>query len=56
MQLERHIAERLHHAAPRGALCVGLSGGLDSVVLLDLSRVTRATPAVPFPQSTSITT
>ena len=34
--LQRHIAERLAHSAPRGALCVGLSGGLDSVVLLDL--------------------
>ena len=36
MDLRRHIAERLAHAAPHGALCVGLSGGLDSVVLLDL--------------------
>jgi tRNA(Ile)-lysidine synthase len=36
VDLERHVAARLAHAAPEGALCVGLSGGLDSVVLLDL--------------------
>ena len=37
MQLGRHIAERLAQVVPAGeSICVGLSGGLDSVVLLDL--------------------
>lgn len=44
MQLDGHIAERLGAlAASGGAICVGLSGGLDSVVLLDLiARWSRA--------------
>lgn len=38
MDLDAHIAERLEARVPRAAaLCVGLSGGLDSVVLLDLA-------------------
>ncbi len=38
MELERHIAERVGSAVPAGAsICVGVSGGLDSVVLLDLT-------------------
>src|SRR5258706_243591 len=37
MDLDRHIGERLGTLVPGDAsLCVGLSGGLDSVVLLDL--------------------
>jgi tRNA(Ile)-lysidine synthase len=37
MDLDAHIAARLEAHVPRGAaLCAGLSGGLDSVVLLDL--------------------
>ncbi|HUJ01863.1 MAG TPA: tRNA lysidine(34) synthetase TilS [Usitatibacter sp.] len=36
MDLDRHIAARLAAAVPAGVpICVGLSGGLDSVVLLD---------------------
>ncbi|HXS54216.1 MAG TPA: tRNA lysidine(34) synthetase TilS [Usitatibacter sp.] len=44
MDLDRHIAARLEAAVPAGAaICVGLSGGLDSVVLLDgLARVAPA--------------
>lgn len=43
MDLERHIAERIEACAPPGAaICVGLSGGLDSMVLLDaLARAGR---------------
>jgi tRNA(Ile)-lysidine synthase len=37
MNLEQHIASRLAAVVPGGTdLCVGLSGGLDSIVLLDL--------------------
>src|SRR5690242_18532205 len=41
MDLDRHLAARLESTVPVGApICVGLSGGLDSVVLLDvLARV-----------------
>ena len=44
MDLDRHVAERLEaYVPPQAAICVGLSGGLDSVVLLDaLARVARA--------------
>jgi tRNA(Ile)-lysidine synthase len=44
MNLERHVASRLEAlVAPRAAICVGLSGGLDSMVLLDaLARVAPA--------------
>jgi tRNA(Ile)-lysidine synthase len=44
MNLDRHIADRLEAAvAPRAAICVGFSGGLDSMVLLDaLARVAPA--------------
>ncbi|HET7547529.1 MAG TPA: tRNA lysidine(34) synthetase TilS [Usitatibacter sp.] len=44
MDLDRHIAERLEAAVPAGAaICVALSGGLDSMVLLDaLDRLARA--------------
>lgn len=43
MDLDRHIAERLEAVvAARAAICVGFSGGLDSMVLLDaLARVAR---------------
>jgi len=44
MDLDRHIAQRLEASLPAGAaICVGLSGGLDSVVLLDL--LARVGPA-----------
>jgi tRNA(Ile)-lysidine synthase len=44
MDLERHIAERLEAlVAPRAAICVGFSGGLDSMVLLD--ALARLAPA-----------
>lgn len=44
MDLERHIGERLAAVVPAGAgVCVGLSGGLDSTVLLDL--LARVGPA-----------
>jgi tRNA(Ile)-lysidine synthase len=37
MDLDRHIAERIEQSVPDGeSICVALSGGLDSVVLLDL--------------------
>jgi tRNA(Ile)-lysidine synthase len=37
MNLEHHIAARLRAVVPDGAdVCVGLSGGVDSIVLLDL--------------------
>lgn len=41
MDLDRHVAARLEAAVPAGAaVCVGLSGGLDSVALLDvLARI-----------------
>lgn len=44
MDLDRHIAERLEAAVPAGAaICAGLSGGLDSMVLLDaLARIAPA--------------
>ncbi len=44
MELDRHVAARLEAAVPAGAaICVGLSGGLDSVVLLDvLARIAPA--------------
>lgn len=38
MNLDEHVASRFEIALPRGAaVCVGLSGGLDSMVLLDLA-------------------
>lgn len=42
--VERHVASRIEAAIPRGAaICAGLSGGLDSTVLLDaLARVAPA--------------
>ncbi|HXZ48450.1 MAG TPA: tRNA lysidine(34) synthetase TilS [Usitatibacter sp.] len=44
MDLEAHLGARLEAALARGtAICVGLSGGLDSMVLLDL--LARAGPA-----------
>ena len=47
MDLERHIAERVAVALPQGAsVCAGLSGGLDSVVLVEL--LARAAGRRPF--------
>ncbi len=47
MDLPAHVAERVSALLPPGApVCVGLSGGLDSVVLLDLLQ--RAAPARPL--------
>lgn len=44
MDLDRHLIERLDAVVPRGAaICVGFSGGLDSMVLLDaLARIAPA--------------
>ncbi|HSN19738.1 MAG TPA: tRNA lysidine(34) synthetase TilS, partial [Usitatibacter sp.] len=41
MDIDRHVAARLEAAVPAGtAICVGLSGGLDSMVLFDaLARI-----------------
>jgi tRNA(Ile)-lysidine synthase len=45
MELDAHIASRVKRGLPRGAaICVGLSGGLDSVTLLDL--LARAAPTL----------
>jgi len=46
MALVRHIEERLAQVAGAGeSICVGLSGGLDSVVLLDLIHGAGLSPA-----------
>ena len=48
--LERHVASRIEAAVPRGAaICAGLSGGLDSTVLLE--ALARVAPALGHPLS-----
>src|SRR5512142_2814015 len=44
MNLERHIADRLAASiSPGASICVGFSGGMDSMVLLDaLARIAPA--------------
>ena len=48
--VERHVASRIEAAIPRGAaICAGLSGGLDSTVLLE--ALARVAPALGHPIS-----